>query len=458
MVKSKHLVVYAMLIYIIFFLANAFFPRAVLVSYMAVTVIFIFILSCKNIRKYNGLISLALFSIGVYLLFRRGASLEQWSMALIDNKSLISLILSVPFLGIPLYYDQYQEDILEISMQNIKSPYSFYLVTSAVIISLGMFLNMAALPLVNQLMKKTSESYDDELFNKALTRGFSLNLLWSPNFISVATALNYLTLSWLEILPIGLLLALLEGVLLLAIEWRLIQTKYRMVSDIGADIFNTKNNKESNSAERKKYFKLMGLIFYFMLFINVLEKITGRSVITIMPLAAILAPFLLALFTKKLQVFKDKFKYYLFEVLPEKANEFILFTSIGFFGYALRICDINYYLTSILSQMGNFPQFFLILLLILIIVLPSLIGFHPIITIATISAASPLKILPLSEIALGGVYLVGYTVYSLLSPFSAVNLVVSNLSSKTPLQVSLKINTVFGLLFIILSSCLIKLF
>jgi len=77
------------------------------------------------------------------------------------------------------------------------------------------------------------------------------------------------------------------------------------------------------------------------------------------------------------------------------------------------------------------------------------------ITIAALAASLPPGSIPLSTIQLAGSFLAGYTLYSVLSPFSAVNLMVGSLSKQSPLVIGLQQNGGFALVYALVSIIII---
>ena len=78
--------------------------------------------------------------------------------------------------------------------------------------------------------------------------------------------------------------------------------------------------------------------------------------------------------------------------------------------------------------------------------------------IAAIAASLPPGSIPLAGRELAGAFLSGYVLYSLCSPFSAINLIMSSLTKFNPLVVGLKQNALFGLAYMAVSIAIICLF
>ena len=80
----------------------------------------------------------------------------------------------------------------------------------------------------------------------------------------------------------------------------------------------------------------------------------------------------------------------------------------------------------------------------------STIGIHPMITIAALATSLPPGSVPLSPLQMAGAYLAGYMLYTVLSPFSAANLLLGSLAQQSPVTVGLKENGGFAVLYAVL--------
>ena len=186
-----------------------------------------------------------------------------------------------------------------------------------------------------------------------------------------------------------------------------------------------------------------------------MEAITQKSVLVAVPLVAFSAPLILALVLQKLAIYRREFIGYFKHTLPSMYNEFFLFTSIGFFGRGLMKLDITSYVSVFLTQTGLNSPMILVIFIISAIALLAIIGIHPLISIATIAISFSAAAVPLTELQLALSMLAGYVLYLTLSPFSTLTLLFSGLTKENPLDISLRLNYPFALLFATMSVLLI---
>lgn len=428
--------VYLILFYIGIFLLNSFYPREFLTILMGISVIIIFFIAFPDTGSFNRYVSLLLILIGSVILINNNGTLTDYKLGLIKNGGLISLLFSVPLLGIAFYYDDYQGFVLDLTERYMNSNYSFYYMTVLIINILGMLLNLASMPIVYQLLTNTSQNYSKDLFYKALTRGFTANILWSPNFISVAVVIQYLEIPWQKMAAVGLLLAVVANIVGIILERIINKPQYR----------TEKFTDFSNGQKGKNVLKLIALLFLLIVFIITLESLTGKSILVVLPLVAFVFPLVLAVILTKIDIFIARFREF-FNNLANKGEEFILFSAIGYFGYALSISNIDKYITVVINELGFNNEFILLPFIVLVITILSLIGVHPIIGISTIAVALPVSQLPLTVAQMAAAFLLSYSLYHLLSPFSAVSLVMTDMTGESPFNANIKLNIIYAALY-----------
>jgi hypothetical protein len=439
--------VYLMLGYVALFLVNAFYPKDLWRILTVLTVIGISIIAFPLLKAANKYLSIALLLIGAYLLVKSNARFTDWVEAFTMNSGLVSLLLSLPLLSIILYYEDFEAHVLHITQKYINSNFSFYIISMFITTLFGMLLNLASMGMVYHLLKKTIQNHPRELFYKAITRGFCTNLLWSPNFLSVAVVLQYTGMTWHELAPLGLVLAALGN--LLGVLMVKFGAKKEPITTIKNQI-NIKNNNEIKS--RRSSLRIIGIIVSLILLIVSLEYLTEKSVLVIVPVIAFALPIGLGIILKKIDVLKGRLKEYLNISLPRMNDEVILFSAIGFFGYALDFSDSTRHVSLIIQKLGFNSSIILIPFLITMITVFGVIGIHPIITISAIAITFDAGTLPLTQLQLAGTLAVGYFSYTLLSPFSGATLLVTSMYQGNPLDVSIKLNLLYVTLFMILTT------
>ena len=443
-----------LLLYVCLFLIQAFFPALYIRGVMGLAALIVILLNFVAIRPATRLISLILIGVGSYLLLSVQATFTDWAKAGTHNAPLLSLVLTVPLLSSILAFEPYPQYLSRITTGLMTSPFRFYAVSATMVTFLSCLLNLASLHFVHQLLRSTAEKCPASLFPRALARGFTPNVMWSPSFISVALAIQYAGISWFTVAPVGIALALTGFGCVLLIGW----LEYGKLPDFAPTQTEVAGKPIDKKVAKIGLLKLLCQTGLLISMIIILEYATKKSALILVPLISFTGPVLLAALYGKTRTYFQQFREFFDEKLSRMYNETLLFSAIGFFGYALAHSDLPAQIPLLVSHFGLDTPFKLILIIVAAIGLLSLLGIHPMITIAAISVSLPPGSIPLSGRELAGAFLAGYVLYSLCSPFSAINLIMSSLTNVNPLVVGLKQNFSFALVYMIFSITIILLF
>ena len=443
-----------LLLYVCLFLIQAFFPSLYIRGIMGLAALIVILVNFVAIRPATRLISVILIGVGSYLLLSVQATFTDWAKAGTHNAPLLSLVLTVPLLSSILAFEPYPQYLSRITTGLMTSPFRFYAVSATMVTFLSCLLNLASLHFVHQLLRSTADKCPASLFPRALARGFTPNVMWSPSFISVALAIQYAGISWFTVAPVGIALALTGFGCVLFIGW----LEYGKLPDFEPGQMDAIEKLIDKQTAKIGLFKLLCQTGLLISMIIILEYTTKKSALILVPLISFTGPVVLAAIYGKTRTYLQQFHGYFGEKLSQMHNETLLFSAIGFFGYALTHSDLPAQIPLLVNHFGLDTPFKLVLLIVAAIGLLSLLGIHPMITIAAISVSLPPGSIPLSGRELAGAFLAGYVLYSLCSPFSAINLIMSSLTKFNPLVVGLKQNFSFALVYMTLSIAIILLF
>jgi hypothetical protein len=430
-------------IYLCSFIVDTFCPSTVGSYIMFGALVIVHILAFSKVKKVNRYISATFIVMGAVLLFYSGAKPSDWIYASLNNAPIVCLLLTVSLFTIPLYFEPYHEVLAKNLPRMAKSPFQFYVITLSFTTILASLLNVASLPFVYNLLKEAALKYRKGIVEKCLSRATAIDMLWSPAFISVAIVLGYTDITWFELLSKGLLLAFMG---------------YCVALILGAVEFHEGSQDETaliDSTLKPILAKLFSQLAVLIIFIVALQYLTGKSALVTVPLVSFTGPLLLAFIFRRVSVYRKRLKEYFTYSLSKGYNELILFTSFGFFGYALGLSSVKIYIPIAVKSLGFTSPLSLIPLIVSFTAFPCLCGIHPIVTISTVAIALPLGSIALTKIQMAGALLLGYVIYGLLSPFSGVNLVILGLTKSSPIKVSICQNWLYAAIIIVLATLLL---
>lgn len=387
-------------------------------------------------------ISLVLFVLGAACLFYSGASFREWLSAVTSNGGLVVLFISLPLFSIVLTYDDYLPAISKVLRHYIRSAAGLNILTSWIGYLLGAIINLAAVSILHTLLEKDAALYqagDD--FYRALARSNIAAVFWAPNYMSVATVLNYTNLSWLAIAPLGFLLSCFLTVL---ISLSLLMPSHKHKTTRVTETVQREDGA-GKDLEWGPLLRLLSIYLGLITIVGLFNYFTKLQILTIVAVTAILFPLAAAVIQRKLYIYRCEIaNYYHHKLVPIK-NEILLFASVGFFGKALEITGLGstafsfFHLTGITSP--NLAVFVLIALLAVL----SFVGVHPIVTISALATSLGAASFGLTSLSYAYTLLIGYCLGVLISPFSAIALVLSGVTQKSPWVLAPKMNFLFAL-------------
>ncbi len=415
-----------LLFYLAAFFIDTFFPSDVVRRLMLVPLAGVHFIAFGRMKRSSMLISGILTGVGMLLLLAGGAKADDWVKAALNNAPIICLLLTVSLFTIPLYFEPYHEALTSSIARFVRSPFQFYALSLSLTTALGSLLNVACMPFIHSLLRETAGRFRDGVVAKALMRGNTVNMFWSPVFISLAIVIQYSGISWFAVLPTGLVLA--SATYLVALAFGAVEFR-------GKARERAESTGDASAAILLKLFLQMAIL---MVFIALLQYFTHKSALVTVPLVSLTGPLLLALIFSRLGVYKARLRAYLATGLPNSCSEVILFTSFGFFGYALGLSDIRNYIPPAIQYLGFDSPLTLIPLITFLTAFPSLFGVHPLITISTIAITLPPGSVALTDIQMAGALLLGYVCYGALSPFSAINLVILGLTKEGLIEATIR--------------------
>jgi len=433
---------YLVLGYVFFYLLYSFFPSGLWLIFINAIVVVVLLTCFHKLKRSYQILSGSLIAIGVYFLISNHAAGSDWLYAVMPNAGVASLLITVPLLGMTLYFEPYLECLQEVMPRYIQKPFHFYSVTALFGAFLSSLLNIAAIPFLYQLFSGVAGKYPPRLFYHAMSRGLSPNLMWSPSWISVAVSLQASHLSWRELMPLGIPLAV-AGITLTLLLGRLELFFCPLPNSPQSET----TSNPIDPAKIKYLYKLAAQMALIILFILLLEVITHKSALVTVPLVSLSLPLLLAILLRRTAVFKSRFNTYFTKQLPKMYNNLILFSAIGVFGYGLGMSEIRHLLPTIIQQLGISSPFPMLILLMSIVGAVGLFGVHPIISISTLSVAISAASVGLSQMQMAGAFLNGYMLYTMLSPFAGTGIIFAAIAKTNSIDMSLKLNLSYALLF-----------
>ncbi|MCF6094858.1 hypothetical protein L1765_12900 [Microaerobacter geothermalis] len=398
---------------------------------LTLLVIIISIPISRGIPKIFGSLMLV---IGTLILLGKDSGIDEWAQSMIRNLPLMALIVLVPILTIPIKLGGYDSNIESITNRYRSKPNLLFLSISIVFQMIGPVVNLGSIRLIDAMLKKLK--LPAEFLGKVYIRGFTSIITWSPYFAAVLLILYYVDIPLVSYLPFGILLGLLQLIIgnLLFIK----EAKKIEFPEI----------TESHENNRWKIFELIVAFSILTSIVFFFEYWLQMDMIMIVALSVFIFPFFWSLYLKSFRRFIQSLNYYRKYIVPGTSNEVILFLTAGFFGAVLSNTSIGLLINDGLRYLAETSILLMIILTIILTSLLALFGVHQIVTLISVASSVIASDLGIEKVVFALLLMSAWSVSTIVSPITPVNVIVSSLINKKPLQVSLKWNGVHALLVI----------
>lgn len=437
--------------FVLFYLINYFFNSPAAATIYRILLVIVVLQGITQLPRTNLLVTTGLFVVGGIMLIINGANVQDWLIALSNNAGLVALFITAPLLGLPFFYNNYENELKNLMQLNINSIFTFGLLVFVITHILGMVISVGAVPLIYEVFIGSAQVLKvEKTFVKSLLRGYVSTGFWSPIWASMAAVTASLRLSWLSIIPYGILFAVVCLVISLVFQ------HYETLHDPAQKL--KKDEKNGISVKSSSIITMLVLFASLIVLIILFDLFTSWQLLIIIPVVSVIFPLLSAIVMRRLHSYKQGVVHYYEVSLLKTKNEVILFTAAGFLGKALEMSKVGDYIPQLIPEWLSQYPFITIISICTLMVFFSLIGIHPVVTGSALLGAINPAALNLPTMVFGLVILLGWDACILMSPFSATNLIVSGLTGEPCWKVSLKNNGIFGIVMIITMSFLITLF
>ena len=411
---------------------------------------------------------------GAAILLATEQPFSEWLIAINSMTNTVAIMVAMQLVAIPISIGRYDERICQWANQHARSNTALFSFSTLVTHLFASFLNMGAIPLSMNLMGKTIRSRlsgesADRFLAVTVSRGYVLATLWAPPAINLYLVGQATGIPWSQLLMPGILLAMIGFGLSYWAELRhgVIAEKSKNVGRANVLPMGHTPNASCNNANHREIFRpskisrcsgrnenaamlhvgiaalsIVGIVFFLE------KKGIGASYTRIMLAGAIIS----AIWSLTLHDscrFRAAAHEYWDDGLLKVRDMGPFFVAMGIFSRSLQSSGILDAITPFIQHSAEQLGLFAVVLLPLVMIGLSVIGFHPFITIVlfgTILAATPMK-LPMLSIALS--LAVGGAASYMISPFAGIIMSISRYTGAKASQISIKWNGAYSIAFFI---------
>jgi hypothetical protein len=419
------MIVYIYTFLIIFFIISNFISNSILslcIGVLAFIAIIFSFFRAKGLYLYSGVCFLI---IGFILFIYNDLPWYSFFLQFETMLGMLSLFLVLPFINCLIRVGAYDKNLSLLLQHGIKDLSILYRRSFIVCHFLGLFLNIATLPLLTNSLRRTlhelPNKITDKFYTENLLRAYALCLTWSPLEIMVITSLDITNINYYKLFPIIFSIA----VIALLIDWTLSHFKYSKVP------VTIENKTEINIKKvYRKIAELLVMLFILVLLATIIQQTFNKGFLFSVVILLIPISFTWALFL-------GKSKRYISITIPHwkvrtmgLSNYFFMFLSAGLFVEMVSVSHSLSFLQSAFNVLSDLPLLFYLMIAVYFLI-TAFIGFHPLVSLTLlIELLSPI-LSAVSSVSLT-VVLISCSLSTVL--FSPYNLSVSILADELKLN------------------------
>lgn len=411
-----------------------------IIAAIALTLSFFY---AKGLYLVSGII---FFISGIILLIYNNSPWYTFLLHFKQMLGLLSLFLVLPFINSLIRFGRYDKNLNLLLQDQVTSLTKLYRRSYVVCHFLGLFLNIATIPLLTNSLKGALHQFPEKAQNKFYTqnllRAYALCLTWSPMEVMVSTTIDITRVHYYKIFPILISLAILT----VCFDWILSSFKYKKTHLL------IENQRKINSKKvYKKILQLLCMLFIFTLVVSGIQHFLNKGflfsvVLLIIPFSIIWTLFIGGVkryFTITIPHWKKR--------TEGLANYFFMFLSAGFFVEMLSLSGLLSFLKPVFSLASEKTLLFYLIIGAYFLV-TSLIGFHPLISL-TFLAELLQPVLPMVDPIPLAIVLISCSLSTVMySPYNLSVSILANQLTMNPFQLG-RWNIGFAIFYMLLSIC-----
>jgi hypothetical protein len=356
----------------------------------------------------------------------------------------LSLFLVLPFINSVIRVGRYDLNLGLLLENEVNRLSKLYRRSFLVSHFLGLFLNIATIPLLKNSLERTlsqlPKKMADKYYTQNILRGYALCLTWSPMEVMVSTSIDITNKEYYQILPMILSIAIIT----ILSDWILSYFKYKnvpLVIDYSSEI--------STKKIYRKISEMLIMLFIFIVFVSILQKILDKGFLFAVVLLIIPISIVWAFYIRKIRRYFSITIPHWKERTRGLSNYFFMFLSAGLFVEMISLSGHLTFLQSAFSSIAD-KTLFLYVMIGGYFLITSLIGFHPLVSL-TLLAELLKPILPEVSTISFTIVLISCSLATVM--YSPFNLSVSILSDElkiNPFRLGLW-NILFAIFYMLLS-------
>ncbi len=395
------------------------------------------------------------FILGACLNIYNQQPLQSWIDGINYMLNIAAILVIMQLFTIPIKLDDYNNCLKYLILRTFKNERVVYIFTLVVVHMFSSFLLFGTIPvmvsLLGEPLKKVVKNYQ-QFLSTALTRSYSMAVMWAPGAVNVVLIVNATGAKWVDMFFLGIALTL-WGLFLAYIS----QLKYLSSSPLEKTDEQVQDMPDLSKKAYKKLLFILFVVIVLILLILFFEKLAiGDNTSRVMLASLILSVAWICMFLKHKEL-KNAVNDYLNENLVKTVDLTGLYVCLGIFSKAIETSGILVFFYPFLNNIGESTGIFMIPILSFLVFILSLIGLHPFIIMVVLGKMATSIALPFSPEIIAMSILLGASVAYMSSPFVGIVLTASKYLDVTSYTVGFKWNGFFACCYFVTGVVIIML-
>jgi hypothetical protein len=378
---------------------------------------------------------------GSFLALSHETSFSSFYLLFGKMLDLLTLFALIPFMAIPVQIGNYSSAIVQFISRYNGNDQKLYRAITLIGYVLASVMNLAALPMtyysIQPALTKFHISNEDRFLSNSITRGYAMPLVWSPIAAVVGAVVQVTRANWFYILPISLLFSAIGIILGFVLSPK--KSIMSVEAAASSNDFTQSVQDRQDTPLPNPFIKLgqMGFgIVLFAILMTALQRIGSMPIVSAVTIISLPFAVVWSVLLNKRTEFLIHAKKQLSN-LAKMQDQFAVFLCAGFFVSVLRASgvapDIDQFLVNFSHQVGT--TWFLIVIPFIPVLL-SLVGMHPVVSIALLGESLDPGILGIRPEWVALSYLGGGVTTFLISPFNATLTIMGGVLKRSPFELA----------------------
>ena len=385
--------------------------------------------------------------------------ISTWLSGINSLANITAILVIMQLFSIPIKMGNYSDALSYAVFKIFRSERTLFICVYFIIHLLSSFLLFGTIPvalaLIEAPIKRRVMQYK-RFLSTILTRSYGTVVLWAPGAVNVLLVMEATETKWIDLFPIGAILALTGGVLSYCLQFKEL-APVRHLDKVTLDEASLWCNTEKASA----YHKIMNIIIVVLALTGAIVGIEyiGIANANLQIMCAGLAVSSIwigaSLYRGEKTSLRNAINEYIVLGLGKTVDLAFLYVALGFFSTMLEASNILDYFSPYVIQMSISCGILIVPIIIGLTLMLSIAGLHPFVLIIILGNILMNAQQAISPVAIAMSLLFGASMSYIISPFAGIVLTTSKFLGIPIRDVGIYWNGRFCILYFLIGSIII---